>query len=109
MQVCHFTTDGGCQFGEIQFFALTPIPVAIVRVFEHSDSTILQRAGEPCHSILSEYKEIDLLDAFIHEVNIHNHLELKAVPIQCITGKAVHLQTSECDFIIKQPNTFEHH
>ena len=93
-QVYHFITDGGCQFGEIQSFALTPIPVAIVRVFEHSDSTILQRAGEPRHSILSEYKERDFLDAFIHEVNIHNNLKLKAVPIQCITGIAVHLQTS---------------
>ena len=107
-QVCHFTADERCQFGEIQLFVLTPLPVAIVKVFEHSDSTFLQQAGEPCRRILNEYKEIDFLDAFLHEVVVHDHLELKAVPVQSITGKAVHLENSEFDFVLKQPNTFEH-
>ena len=92
-QVCHFTADERC---EIQLFVLTPLPVAIVKVFEHSDSTFLQQAGEPCRRILNEYKEIDFLDAFLHEVVVHDHLKLKAVPVQSITGKAVHLENSEC-------------
>ena len=41
-QVCQFSKEGQCKFGLIQTFALNPNPVAIVKVFEHSNSSLMK-------------------------------------------------------------------
>lgn len=110
-QVCHFKSERGCSFGQIQLFALTPDPMAIMKVFEHSDSTFLQRAGHPCRQTLAEYRDIDFLSAFVHEIRCpeaHSHLE--AIPLCNITGKAIyiHMENSVFHYVLKQPNTYEH-
>ena len=111
-QVCYFNMEGR-KFGDIQFFTLIPDvdPVAVIKVFEPSDSTILKRAGHPCRLILEQYKDIDFLSTFVHEIKSpEEHSHLMAVPITEIEGKAVHLQlqNSSFDYVLKQPNTYEH-
>ena len=100
-QVCYFKSEG-CQFGQIQLFTLDP-PAAIVQVFEPSSSTILERAGYSCCPVLQEYKEIDFLSSFVHEIKPPRHYgELTVIPISQIEGKAVHLelQNSLFDYVL---------
>ena len=51
-----------------QTFALNPNPVAIVKVFEHSNSSLMKRLGPSCRDVLEEYKEIDFISTFIQEI-----------------------------------------
>ena len=67
-QVCQFSKEGQCKFGLIQTFALNPNPVAIVKVFEHSNSSLMKRLGPSCRDVLEEYKEIDFISTFIQEI-----------------------------------------
>lgn len=109
-QICYFSSEGR-KFGEIQFFTLNPNPAAVIKVFEPSGSTILQRAGNPCRPILEDYKEIDFLSTFVHEIKFpKEHSYLMVIPISRIEGKAVHLQleNSLFDYVLTQPNTYEH-
>ena len=107
-QICHFSSNGQCKFGQIQLFALTPDPVAIVKVFQHTESTLLEQSGHPCCRILDEYKCINLLSSFVCEIKPpkeHSHLEV--VPITDIEGRAVYIQLNNSlyDYVLKQPNT----
>jgi len=109
-QVCYFNNDGR-KFGQIQFFTLDPEPAAVVKVFEPTGSTILERAGHSCRPILEEYKNVDFLSTFIHEIKpLKENSYLMVVPISRIEGKAVHLQleNSLFDYVLKQPNDYEH-
>lgn len=110
-QICHFSSNGQCKFGQIQLFALTPDPVAIVKVFQHTESTLLEQSGHPCRRVLDEYKCINLLSSFVREIEPpeeHSHLEV--VPITDIEGKAVYIQLNNSlyDYVLKQPNTNDH-
>ena len=40
--ICHFNSSGQCKFGQIELSALTPDPVAIVKVFQYTEATLLQ-------------------------------------------------------------------
>ena len=54
---------------------------------------------------------MDFLSTFIHEIKPPNeHCYLMVVPISRIMGKAVHLQleNSLFDYVLKQPNDYEH-
>ena len=52
-QVCYFRKDN-LKFGKLQYFVLNPYPAAIVKVFEPSGSTILERAGNSCRQVLED-------------------------------------------------------
>ena len=56
-----FNSSGQCKFGQIELFALTPEPVGIVKVFQYTEATLLQQAGQPCCQVLEEYKRINIL------------------------------------------------
>lgn len=109
-QMCFFRIDGH-KFGRLQYFILNPHPAAIVKVFEPSGSTILERAGYSCRQVLEDYKEVNFLSMFVHEIKPptdHGHLMM--IPISKIEGKAVHLElyNSQFDYVLKQPNNYEH-
>ena len=53
-QICHFNSSGWCKFGQIELFALAPDPVAMVKVFQSTEATLLQQAGHPCCQVLDE-------------------------------------------------------
>ena len=108
-QVCHFKDQHGHRFGVIQVFALIPEPVAIMNVLCLSDSTILQRAGHPCRPLLSEYRDVDFMSSFLHEVECQNsHPEV--IHLKYINGKAVQIElhNGRYNYVLKQPNTYEH-
>ena len=109
--VCSLRTDQGLEFGVIQQFALNPEPVAIVRVFECTDATLLKRAGNPNRDILKEYKQIDIANSFFHEVRPQESYILKVFPVEAINGKAVYidLQNSQYNYVVRQPNSYERH
>ena len=88
-----FNSSGQCKFGQIELFALTPEPVAIVKVFQYTEATLLQQADQPCCQVLEEYKRINILSSFVHAIKPpeeHSHLEV--IPIKDIQGKAVYVQ-----------------
>ena len=90
---------------------LTPDPVAIVKVFQSTEATLLQQAGQPCRQVLEEYKRINILSSFVHEIKPpeeRSHLEV--IPIKDIQEKAVYeqLDNSLYDYVLKQPNTHDH-
>ncbi len=94
-QICQFSSEEGFKFGQIQLFALIPDPVAIIEVFEPSDSTFLKRVGHPCRRILNDYKNIDFLGAYMHEIKpSQTNTQLEVVPMQHIMGKAVDLHSA---------------
>ena len=107
-QICHFNSNGQCKFGQIELFALTPDPVAIVKVFQSTETILLEKAGHPCRQVLEEYKHINLLSSFVHKIKPPeecSHLEV--IPVKDIQGKAVYVQldNSLYDCVLKQPNT----
>ena len=110
-QIWHFSSNGQCKFGQIELFALTPDPVAIVKVFQSTETILLEKAGHPCRQVLEEYKHINLLSSFVHEIKPPeecSHLEM--IPVKDIQGKAVYVQldNSLYDYVLKQPNTHDH-
>jgi len=75
-------------------------------------STLLTRAGNPCCEVLNEYKRINYLNIIFQEVYATpESMELKAIQVSTITGKAIqiHLYNSNYDYVLKQPNNYEHH
>lgn len=109
--VCTLRSDQGLEFGVIKRFVLNPEPVAIVRVFKYTSSTLLQRAGNPNRDVLKEYKRIDIANSFFHEVRPQENYSLKMFPVEAITGKAVYidLHNSLYNYVVQQPNSYERH
>ena len=86
--------------------------MALVREMEQSHSTLVTRAGNPFREILDEYKRINYLSMIFQEVHaVPVHTNLKAIPVSSITGKAVQicLYNSNYNYVLKQPNNYEHH
>ncbi len=108
--MCSFKINN-LEFGELQYFVLTPQPVAVMKVIESSGSSILEQAGNPCRQQLNDYKEMKLLRMFMHEIKLpKGHFHLALVPISNIKGKAIHIQlnNSNFDYILEQLNAYEH-
>ena len=108
-QICHFNSSGHCKFEQIELYALTPEPVAIVKVFQSTAATLLQQAGQTCRQVLEEYKHINILSSFVHEIKPpeeHSHLEV--IPIRH-QGKAVYvkLNNSLYDYVLTPMTTTE--
>ena len=103
-QICHFNSSGHCKFEQIELYALTPEPVAIVKVFQSTAATLLQQAGQTCRQVLEEYKRINILSSFVHEIKPpeeHSHQEV--IPLTDIQAKAVYVQldNSLYDYVLK--------
>ena len=74
-------------------------------------ATLLEQAGHPCCQVLEEYKHINLLSSFVHEIKPpeeYSHLEV--IPLNDIQGKAVYVQLDNTlyDYVLKQPNIHDH-
>ena len=109
-QICHFNSSGQCKFGQIELFMLTPDPVAIVKVFQSTEATLLQQAGQPCQ-VLEEYKRINILSSFVHEIKATKRTQLpRGDSDKRHQGKAVYvlLDNFLYDYVLKQPNTHDH-
>jgi len=108
--ICIYKNGMDQKFGEIQKFVIAPIPFAIIHEFEPFESTLLDQAGHTCRSVLKDYAEVDLLNDYIHAVNI-NPQKVNTIPIENLKGKAILIMPPEinCVFAIKQPNNFERH
>lgn len=108
--VCAFMNNRHIQFGEIQTFLLTPEPVAIVRVFEQFPRSFLNQAGNPCRPILEQYSDVDILSDYINAIEKESH-EVVKVRLTSIISKAIILRIPSlpCNYVITQPNNFEHH
>ena len=55
----------GSKFGNLQYFILNPHHAVIVKVFEPSESTILERVGHSCRQVLEDYKEEKNLSMYV--------------------------------------------
>ena len=101
--ICIYKDGVDQKFGEIQKFVIAPIPFAIMHEFEPFEKTLLDQAGHTCRSVLKDYAEVDLLNDYIHAVNI-NPQNVVTIPIENLTGKAVLIKPPEmnCVFAIKQ-------
>ena len=105
--VCSFIDGSVEKFGQIEFFTNTSEPIAVIRVFERTGSSLLTRTENPCRDILNEYKRIDYIDSFITEIKVPNSTcDIQAIPVRVITGKAIHLRlfNSNYEYVLKQPN-----
>ena len=81
--------------------------MALIHKFDKLPQSILQQAGPPCRTILSVYKDVDLLNTFI--VNVRETTELIAVPLTALKGKVVFVNTGHSKYVVTQPNRFERH
>ena len=107
--ICCFTHKGSKQYGIIQKFILSP-PIALVKPFKKTTSSLLKGVGNPVRARLSSYARVDLLSSFIVEVHIEP-LPLCAIFITSLLGKCVCVssQNSVCMYIAHIPNNYEHH
>lgn len=90
--ICSFLDGHQQKFGQIQCFCLNPQPIALVLEMKESPSTLLTRAGNPCREVLNEYKRINYLNIIFQEVYATpESMELKAIQVSTITGKAIQI------------------
>lgn len=73
-----------------------------------SPSSLIRRCGTPGRRILQQFADADLLGTFIFEVLPPD--TVAAVPIEQLQGVCVYvtLQDRPFDYVIMQPNHFEH-
>ena len=98
--------DSQKHFGRIVLFVNSPSPQALVREFYQPSQSLLQQAGPLCQPPLAIYKEVDILNSFITNVQENNASPLLTVPITDIQGK---LKNQVSTYVSKLPNQFEHH
>ena len=109
--VCSFRKEGTILFGIVHKFFIcdcSPVNIALIQPFQLTKQSILHTSGTPGRDILSQYAEIDLLSSFIFQVS-KQLLPVIAVPISDITCKCIKISSKTYDYIIKIPNSFEHH
>ncbi len=109
--ICYYQdTNGQYCFGAIDLFTTTPEPIAFIRQIITLQTTLINKAGHPCRSLLSVYQQADLLDSYITPVDLPtNSTQLSAVPIASIVSKAVIISVSGCHYCVVQPNNIERH
>ena len=111
--VCCYVAGGVEDFGIIQKFCLASgyPPVAIIKPFKKTGSTLLKSIGDPGRELLTNYAEIDLLSTFFVQVMSRSYLPLCAIPVCDILCKCIIIShtCSTTDYIIKLPNNFERH
>ena len=82
-----------------------------MKVFQSTAATLLQQAGQSYRQVLEEYKRINILSSFIHEIKPpeeHSHQEV--IPLTDIQAKAVYVQldNSLYDYVLKlKPGAYE--
>ncbi len=104
--ICSFLESGEKKYGVIQKFILSP-PLALIKPFKQTSSSLLSRAGNPCRETLQCYANADLLSTFIVEV----YHELCAIPLSSLCNKCVIISFPDSirSFVINIPNNYEHH
>jgi hypothetical protein len=107
--VCCYKKDKTRHYGIIQKFCFSP-PLALITPFKQTSSSLLGRAGNPCRENLQTYAEVDLLGAFIVEVN-NDLLPPSAIPISSLLSKCVKVSCKDSlhSYIVHIPNNYEHH
>ena len=92
------------HFGQIKFFLLATQPMAILEEFEQTSIGILHDINIPLPS--------NFLDKVIYRVKkLSLSSKLNAIPVHSIMTKCVliPMKGEEYNYIITQPNTYEHH
>ena len=106
---CYHDEDHNLKFGEIQKFCRTTRALVVLKQLRVTESSLLKRFGLPGRDVLQQYAEVDLLSSFIHEVSQPSNTI--AIPIEQLKGLCVfiHLPHRSFDYVVLQPNSFEHH
>lgn len=97
------------KYGQINLFVGGTSPVALVTAFCSSDTSLMASAGNPYRPQLLTYKRVDLLSIFITPGTFNCTDTLEAISIEKIIDKPVIGNLGVNTYIIKQPNTYEHH
>lgn len=109
--ICVFRDQSGLHFGSvIQFCFIDRKVIAVVRVFEETNQSILQNIRSPTISKLS-LASCKSITNFVFCVKKLTDSRVCAIPISSIITKCVHVpnEGSAYDFIVTIPNMFEHH
>lgn len=108
--VCSFVVTATEQVGVIQKFINCTPPIALLKVFRQSRSSLLKSVGTPGRQNLQSYADVDILSAFIFRVHKRLPNTLRAVPIANIVSKCIRIDCpGRYDCVVKLPNHFEHH
>lgn len=106
---CCYFKDETKHYGMIQKFSFSP-PAVFVEPFKPTSSSLLKNAGNPGRELLRKYAEIDLLSAFIVEVE-KKPLPVCVINISDLLYKCVRIACKDHphSYVIQIPNNFEHH
>ena len=103
--ICSFKVFGSIKFGCIRFFMPSP-PRALISMLPPRLPSLSRNAGPPCRSTLVSHQNADILSNFI--VPVETSTRMVQVPISDIINKIVLITTPKGDYVVKQPNNFEH-
>ena len=105
--ICCYTYKNRKHFGEVQRFCFSP-PIAFIKPFKATHSSILKRTGNPGRDRLTKYANADLISCFI--VEVHNQLlPVCAVLLSHLRSKCVLVSLTPYSYVIDIPNNYEHH
>ncbi len=108
---CSFIANGKEHYGIIQnFLVVEKKAIVLIKPFVPSGS-LNQTIGIPGREVLQKHACIDILAAFIIQVEKKRTLPIIAVTLQSITSKCIRVQqiSEQYDCIVKIPNSFECH
>lgn len=108
---CYQSLSGDICYGRIELFSNTPSPCVLIRQLQQNSTSLLEKAGHPCRSVLVEYQGADLLSSYIVPVNMStvDHSSLTAVSIDSIISKVCVIVVGDSHYCIVQPNNIERH
>ncbi len=105
--ICCYTYKGKKCFGKIQRFCFSP-PLAFIKPFMPTQSSILTRTGNPGRDRLRKYANSEIISCFIVEV-FNELLPVCAVALSDLKSKCVLVSLSSHSYVIHIPNNYEHH
>lgn len=105
--ICSYVYKDKKYFGEVQKFCFSP-PIAFIKPFKPTMSSILKRTGNPGRDRLRKYANTDLISCFF--VEVYNHfLPVCAVLLSDLRSKCVLVSLTSHSYVIPIPNNYEHH
>ena len=104
---CSFTTGSDLHFGRIEVFLASPMKYVLIRACDFKDESLMHQAGPPGRDILGTHSDVDVLNTIIRPFS--GFSSLVAVPLSRLSGKAVVLYGTSCDYVMSQPNRWERH
>ena len=107
--VCCYRQDGSKHYGVVEKFCYSP-PIALIKPFKVTGSSLLKASGNPCREKLQGYAQADLLSVFFIQVQ-KKTLPLCAVSLSHLLSKCVLVDPKNLNhsYVTVIPNNFEHH